>query len=128
MRFIFSKAGFTLLLVLITVWWLGGGIMKQLSPFTSNSKQNTGSTIPLSKDNPNDTTPTIVRWIVETSQPIAAELRVLINSWWEGQKVTVANQLIKWLTQQQQYITSGIQIQLGERINKALGVNSATSQ
>ncbi len=128
MRFIFSKTGFTLLLVLITVWWLGSGIMKQLSPFTSNSKQNTGSTIPLSKDNPTDTTPAIVRWIVETSQPIAAELRVSINSWWEGQKVTVANQLIKWLTQQRQYITSGIQTQLGEMINKALGVNSATSQ
>ena len=127
MRFIFSKAGFTLLLVLITVWWLGGGIMKQLSPFTSNSKQNTGSTIPFSQENQKDNTQAIVRWIVETSQPIAAELRVSINSWWEGQKVAVANQLIKWLTQQQQYITSGVQTQLREMINKALGVNSATS-
>jgi hypothetical protein len=115
-------------MVLVAFWWLGGGIMKQISPFTANSKQKMGSTVMLSKDDPNGTTPAIVRWIVETSQPMASELRGSINSWWEGQKVTVANQLIKWLTQQQQYITSGLQTQLSEVIKKALGVNSAPSQ
>jgi len=103
-------------------------MLNQSSQLSSNTKPNSESTTPLSKDNPNDTTPAIVRWIVEASQPIASELRASLNSWWEGQKVAVANQLIQWLTNQQQQITSGIQTQLREMINKALGVNSAASQ
>ena len=128
MRFIFSKAGFTLLLVLLAMLWLGGGIMKQLIQAPSSAKQNIETSLSQPQNKSQDTTPTIVRWIVETSQPIASELRTSLNSWWEGQKVALANQIIKWMTQQQQYITSGIQTQLREMIKKALGVNSATSQ
>jgi hypothetical protein len=128
MRFIFSKAGFTLLLVLLAMLWLGGGIMKQLIQAPSSAKQNIETSLSQPQNNSQDTTPAIVHWIVETSQPIASELRVTLNFWWEGQKVALANQIIKWMTQQQQYITSGIQTQLREMIKKALGVNSATSQ
>jgi hypothetical protein len=128
MRFILSKAGLTLLLVLLAVLLLGGGILNQSFQFSSSPKPNLESTSPLSKDNSNDTSPAIVHWIVETSQPIASELRASLNSWLEKQKDTLANQLIQWLTNQQQQITSGIQTQLREMINKALGVNSATSQ
>ena len=128
MRFIFSKAGLALLLVLLAVLWLGGGILNPIIQVPSNAKQNIETSLSQPQNNSQNTTPAIVRWIVETSQPIASELRVSINSWWEGQKVAVANQLIQWLTNQQQQITSGIQTQLREMINKALGVNSATSQ
>jgi hypothetical protein len=128
MRFIFSKAGLTLLLVLSAVLWLGGGILNQLILAPSNSKQNIVTFLSQSRDNSQDTTPTIVRWIVETSQPIASELRASLNSWWEKQKNTIANQLIQWLNNQQQQISSGFQSQLREIINKALGVNSPTAQ
>ena len=128
MRFIFSKAGLALLLVLLSVFWLGGGIMNQLIQAPSTAKQNIATSLTQPQNNSQDTTPAIVRWIVETSQPIASELRASLNSWWEGQKVTVANQLIQWLMQQQQSISSGNQTQLYEMINKALGVNSANPQ
>ena len=128
MRFIFSKAGLALLLVLLVVLWLGGGIFRPLNKVQSIGKQNDAPPFSPPQSNSQDNTSAIVRWIVETSQPIASELSVSLNSWWEKQKVAVANQLIQWLTNQQQQITSGIQMQLREIINKALGVNSATSQ
>jgi hypothetical protein len=128
MKFIFSKAGLASILVVFFVVWLGGGMLNQSIQFQSNTKQKTETSILQSQNDPKDPTPAIVQWIVKTSQPIANELRVSLNSWWEGQKVTLANQLIQWLTQQQQSITSGIQIQLSEMIKNALKVNSTIPQ
>jgi hypothetical protein len=128
MKFIFSKAGLASILVVFFVVWLGGGMLNQSIQFQSNTKQKTETSILQSQNDPKDPTPAIVQWIVKTSQPIANELRVSLNAWWEGQKVTLANQLIQWLTQQQQSITSGIQIQLSEMIKNALKVNSTIPQ
>jgi hypothetical protein len=128
MKFIFSKAGLASILVVFFVVWLGGGMLNQSIQFQSNTKQKTETSVLQSQNDPKDPTPAIVQWIVKTSQPIANELRVSLNAWWEGQKVTLANQLIQWLTQQQQSITSGIQIQLSEMIKNALKVNSTIPQ
>ena len=128
MRFIFSKVGLTLLLVLFSVLLVGGGVLTQSSKLFSTPKSNPEPTIPFSKDGSKDTTPAIVRWIVETSQPIASELRAALNSWWEKEKAILAEQLIHWLANQQQQIASGIQTQLREMIINALGVKSASSQ
>jgi hypothetical protein len=127
MKFIFSKAGLAFILVAFVSVWLGGGMLNQSIQIQSNTKQNTETSFAQPQNNPNVPTPAIVQWIVETSQPIANELRSSINTWWEGQKVILANQLIQWLTQQQQSITSGIQIKLSEMIKNALKVNSPTS-
>jgi hypothetical protein len=128
MKFIFSKAGLAFILVAFVAVWLGGGILNQSIQIQSNTKQNNKTSVLQSQNDPKDPTPAIVQWIVKTSQPIANELRASLDFWWEGQKVTLANQLIQWLTQQQQSITSGIQIQLSEMINNALKVNSTTPQ
>jgi hypothetical protein len=128
MKFIFSKAGLVLILVAFVSVWLGGGMLNQSIQNSSNSKQINEKSAPQSQNDPNDPAPAIVQWIVKTSIPIANELRTSLNSWWEGQKVTLANQLIEWLTQQQQSITSGIQTQLNEMIKNALKVNSTTPQ
>jgi hypothetical protein len=128
MRFIFSKAGLAILLVLLTVVWLGNRLLNPINKVQSIGKQNGETLSPQSQINLQDTTPAMVRWIVETSQPIAAELRGSINSWWERQKVVIADQLVQWLNQQQQYLSTGIQSKLLEMINKALGVTSANPQ
>jgi hypothetical protein len=128
MKFIFSKAGLAFILVTFVAVWFGGGLMNQSIQIQSNTKQKTETSGIQSLNESKDPSPAIVQWIVKTSQPIANELRVSLNSWWEGQKVTLANQLIQWLTQQQQSITSDIQIQLSEMINNALKVNSTIPQ
>jgi hypothetical protein len=128
MKFIFSKAGFALILVAFISVWLGGGILNQSIQNSSSTKQKTETSDSHSQNNPKDPTPAIVQWIVKTSQPIADELRASLNSWWKKQKVILANQLIQWVTQQQQSITSDIQTQLNEMIKNALKVNSTTSQ
>jgi hypothetical protein len=128
MKFIFSKAGLALILVAFISVWLGGGILNQAFQNSSNTQQKSDALIPQPQNDPKDTTPPLVQWIIETSQPVAKELRSSINTWWEGQKVILANQLIEWLTQQQQSIASGIQTQLNEMIKNALKVNSTTPQ
>jgi hypothetical protein len=128
MKFIFSKAGLVFILVAFLSVWLGGGILNQSIQNASITNQDNETSVLQSQNDPKDPTPVIVQWIVKTSQPIANELRESLNSWWEGQKATLANQLIQWLTQQQQSITSGIQIQLSEMINNSLKVNSTTLQ
>ena len=128
MKFVFSKAGLALILVAFVSVWLGGGILNQSFQNSLNTKQKTEISDPQSQNDPKDPTPAIVQWIVKTSQPIADELRASLNSWWEKQKVILSNQLIQWVTQQQQNITSGIQTQLNEMIKNALKVNSTTSQ
>jgi hypothetical protein len=126
MKFIFSKAGLTLILVAFLSVWLGGGILNQSIQISSNPKQNASTSVPQAQNDPKDPTPAIVQWIVKTSQPIANELRISLNSWWEKQKVILSNQLIQWLTQQQQSITSSIQTQMNELIKSALKVDSTT--
>ena len=128
MKFVFSKVGLTLILVAFVSVWLGGGILNQSFQNSLNTKQKTEISDPQAQNDPKDPTPAIVQWIVKTSQPIADELRASLNSWWEKQKVILSNQLIQWVTQQQQNITSGIQTQLNEMIKNALKVNSTTSQ
>jgi hypothetical protein len=128
MKFIFSKVGLAFILMAFVSVWLGGGILNQSIQNHPNTKQNTETSVAQTQNNPKNPTPAIVQWIVETSKPIATELHSSIDTWWEGQKVILANQLIQWLTQQQQNITSGIQIQLSEMIKNALRVNSTTSQ
>jgi hypothetical protein len=128
MRFIFSKSGMTILLVLVTLVWLGSGLLNPINKIQSIGKQNSETFFPQTQSNSQDTTQVIVRWIVETSQPFAAELRGSIDSWWEGQKVMIADQLVQWLGQQQQHISSGIQSKLLEMINKALGLTPANPQ
>jgi hypothetical protein len=128
MKFIFSKAGLAFILVTFVAVWLGGGILNQSIQIQSNTNQKTKTSVLQLQNDPKGPTPAIVQWIVKTSQPIANELRVSLDSWWEEQKFALANQLIQWMTQQQQSITSGIQIQLSEMINNALKVNSTTPQ
>ncbi len=129
MRFIFSKAGLALLLLMLAGLWVGGEVLKQPIQASSKTMENI-ETSPAAtlQNNPQDTSPEIVRWIVETTQPIASELRSSLNNWWSGMKVNISNYLIQWLAQQQQNISSSIQTQLFKIINKALGVNPVNSQ
>ncbi len=70
-----------------------------------------------------ESTPGIVRWITQTTQPVADELRVSLSQWWETQKTQLANSLNQWLAEQQNSIGTDIQIKLRTVINQALGVH-----
>ena len=121
MRFLSSKISLIVItfLLITALVWISVGNFQGLASIAIEQSDGKPQTVFL--DNLKEFFSGLIKWIYTTSKPIASELSASLQSWWETQKVIIVDHLIKWLSQQQNDISTILQSRLHGLTSNAMG-------
>ena len=129
MRAIFSKTTLVLLIMLFMVLWLSGGLLNRLVHLPNQLEKKTSDANPSPEQTTQaDNAPAFVQVIMNSAEPIAAEMRASVSQWWQVQKVHISSQVSQWFDQQQKLLVNIIKTKFQDWLSKTLGVAQPPAQ